>query len=102
MVLFMELNELTCHGPAFERRFCIRTHRLSVVERAPYGRPQITARADRVRRKLTGLRLTLALRATAFAFERTSGTSSLHFMSILLLRSRFDGKTCLKQNNKNK
>jgi hypothetical protein len=41
------------------------------VERTPYGRPQITARAGRVRRGLTGLRSTLAMRATVSAFERT-------------------------------
>jgi hypothetical protein len=41
------------------------------VERTPYGRPQITARAGHVRRGLIGLRSTLAVRATVFAFERT-------------------------------
>jgi hypothetical protein len=69
MVLFIELNELTCHGPAFEHRPCVRMHRLSVVERAPHDRPQITVRPGRVRRGLTGLCSTLALRATTFAFQ---------------------------------
>jgi hypothetical protein len=41
------------------------------VECAPYGRPQITARAGRVRRWLTRLSSTLAVHATVFAFECT-------------------------------
>jgi hypothetical protein len=51
-------------GCAFERTGYF------AVERTPYGRPQITARASRVRCGLTGLRSTLAMRVIVFVFER--------------------------------
>jgi hypothetical protein len=70
------------------KKTCVRTCQLSTVERTAHGQPQKTARAGSVRRGLTGLRSSSALRATASAFEckscvRTHFRILLHhFMSI--------------------
>jgi hypothetical protein len=94
--------------PAFERTPCVRTRQLSAVERATHSRPQITARAGSVRRGLTGLRSSSALRATASAFERIPCVR-MHFWNLLIIscpfllpRSRRDVRACLLQNTQNK
>jgi hypothetical protein len=76
--------------PAFERTPCVRKRQLSAVERATHGRPQITARAGSVRRRLTGLRSSSALRATASAFERIPCIRT-HFWNLLIISCPFFG-----------
>jgi hypothetical protein len=86
----------------------LRSNARLAFKRATHDQPQIIARAGSVRRGLTGLCSSSALRTTASAFERIPCVRT-HFWNFLIIscpfllpRSRHDVRACLLQNTQNK